>query len=115
MDYIWPSALLAIIGNYPHSLISSFHTLSMALLSLNTNSLLFRPIVQCSAGEDLFILRGHLRELFVADILQDLVDVVTPLDDLLGRALLLQVRLVYHSPGCRMPGGSSSYYPREAG
>ena len=51
----------------------------------------------------------------MADILQDLVDVVTPLDDLLGRALLLQVRLVYHSPGCRMPGGSSSYYPREAG
>lgn len=51
----------------------------------------------------------------MADILQDLVDVVAPLDDLPGRALLLQARLVYHSPSCRMPGGSSSYCPREAG
>lgn len=115
MDYIWPSALLAIIGNYPHSLISSFHTLSMVSLGLNTSSLLFRPIYNAQPGEDLFILRGHLRELFVADILQDLVDVVAPFDDLLGRAHILQARLVYHSPGCRMPGGSSSYCPREAG
>ena len=40
----------------------------------------------------------------MADILQDLVDVVAPLDYLPGRALLLQARLVYHSPSCRMPG-----------
>ncbi len=38
----------------------------------------------------------------MADILQDLVDVVAPLDYLPGRALLLQARLVYHSPSCRM-------------